>query len=343
MTAARRTSEALRTIAVATYDTVAAATAASIPAEIRIVWLNGYDAAGDAPVARYVRTGSEPAHAGGKFQSADGQWWAISGPDLYVEQFGLMGDGVTDDLASLLEAEECRAALSAVLHFGPKNYYLSNPNAVAMRRPRWRGSEANATLITCDGASSACFFFEGTGGYTAGFIENITFWAPASRTTGWCLYFDGDATYQADEFRGRNVKITGTGSWAIPLYMSGKDRTSPQGLRLVSWTDLFIGRDTSIGIYADNCVQLEIAGGGIYGGTTNDLTVTSTHGSLSSADSMITRFKVNGDVVFDKVTSGIFQGICGTITLTANCSNVHASGVCGTVTNSGTSNVVQFA
>lgn len=59
------------------YDTVAIATAATIPAVQNAIRTGGYAAVGDGGGALYARIASQPTH-NGKFQSADGAWWELS-------------------------------------------------------------------------------------------------------------------------------------------------------------------------------------------------------------------------------------------------------------------------
>ncbi|GJD58160.1 hypothetical protein [Methylobacterium dankookense] len=85
---------------VVSYPTRAAATAARIPSTVTAVNLDGYAAAGDGGAARYAAVATQPVHQG-KFQSADGRWWAIITRPLRPEMFGgFPGDG-QDDLAAI--------------------------------------------------------------------------------------------------------------------------------------------------------------------------------------------------------------------------------------------------
>lgn len=68
-------------------NSVTTAMAESFAPTVEWVRTAGYAAAGDGGEALYKRALSEPTHAG-KFQSADGAWWELSGEDLYVEVFG---------------------------------------------------------------------------------------------------------------------------------------------------------------------------------------------------------------------------------------------------------------
>src|SRR6201991_4339629 len=69
------------------FSTLATATAATIPASIDTVTTLGRNAAGDYGGASYIRIGASTA-AAWRFQSADGQWWAINNRIVTPEMFG---------------------------------------------------------------------------------------------------------------------------------------------------------------------------------------------------------------------------------------------------------------
>ena len=323
------------------YATKAAAEAATIDASIPAIVLLGYAAIRDAPPAMYVRQASEPSHPG-KLQSDDGAWWAITpalGGAIFPEQFGAKNDGETDDNTAIQNAEICRYALGCWLEFLPGNYYTHDMQ-ISFQRPRWRGSVSNGTILTLDGTISPSLWATGAGGYTDGLIENITLWAPSGRTSGVALYFDGSATYQPDEFKTINLKITGVGTWTVPLQHIGMDRTSPQGIRVVTHHNLFIGRDVTAGVYGSNMVQLQIIGGGIYGGTTNQLQL---EGDVSAGKNctlcFIQAFNVQGQLNVDDTTLSVFSGYFGSIVIGADGDDNCFMGVnSGATTNSGSGN-----
>ncbi|MET3815323.1 right-handed parallel beta-helix repeat-containing protein [Pantoea sp. UYEF8] len=84
----------------ALMETLNDAASSSINATVNYIITNGYRAAGDGGGATYIRVTSQPSHPG-KFQSADGAWWEITGTLLNPNQFGAAGDGVTDDAAAV--------------------------------------------------------------------------------------------------------------------------------------------------------------------------------------------------------------------------------------------------
>lgn len=85
--------------------TLQAARQMVIKSEFEAVRTTGYSTPGDGGGALYRRAWSAPTHAG-KFQSADGQWWGISEPSIFVEQFGAKGDGVADDYPAIQAAHD---------------------------------------------------------------------------------------------------------------------------------------------------------------------------------------------------------------------------------------------
>jgi hypothetical protein len=87
------------------YATRAAAIAATVPAAVQTIRVDGYAAAGDGGGAVYKRVGSNPAAPGASFQSVGGVWWlmAPTGPTS-VRAFGAVVDGTTDDTAAIQNA-----------------------------------------------------------------------------------------------------------------------------------------------------------------------------------------------------------------------------------------------
>jgi hypothetical protein len=79
------------------FNTRGLAAVASISGTVQFIQTAGFGVVGDGGAAIYVRTG---ASTPGGFQSADGAWWAITGPVLWAKQIGAACDGVTDDTAA---------------------------------------------------------------------------------------------------------------------------------------------------------------------------------------------------------------------------------------------------
>lgn len=104
------------------FDTVIDAEAATIAAGTVAVSVLGYYAAGDNGAAIYLPSAG-PA-ATGKFQSADGQWWKITGNVLSLRAFGARGDYPTHDDTAIINAAFVYAAANGVKLLGSGLSYL---------------------------------------------------------------------------------------------------------------------------------------------------------------------------------------------------------------------------
>lgn len=337
---------------IATFKTRADFLTRQLPVRIRGVMLLGFAAPGDAPPAFWVRMVSAPGspHPGQK-QTADGAWWQIS-PDtgnvIDVRWFGCKADAFTDDLAAFTEARDAAQALGYATILVPNPGMVlgttgSPMSSFTLRGCRLRGQDANRTVIYLPGSAGISFLMDAAGGVTGGGLSDIVLWAPTGKTTGQALRLDGDGTYQPDETAMTNLKITGSGGWDIPLYLSGVDRAtgSPPGLRKVSIVNCFIGRGTTLGVYADNVEELNTFGLGIYGGVVsagNNITVTSTNVATRSSVVNLMATNCQGTLLLDRAQLCQANGNFNAINATANSLRSTGAGFCSTITNSGTGN-----
>lgn len=113
-----------------TFDTLALAVAATIPAGVKGLRLYGYATAGDAPVADYVRVAAQPSHAGklqstdrflpnGSTDSTNGGWWEIRTSLLDSRMLGVHLSA-SDCLTAFQAFIDCASAIvaQAVVHSG---------------------------------------------------------------------------------------------------------------------------------------------------------------------------------------------------------------------------------
>jgi hypothetical protein len=338
-----------------TFSTRAAFLAARLPARIAAVILMGFAAAGDAPPATWKRLASAPGspHPGQK-QIADGSWWQLvpgPGNQLDAKWLGCKCDTVTDDLTALTEARDAAVAL------GYCDVLISNPgmtlgtSGAPMANWEFKGiaflaQDPNRTVIYLPGSgasTSPCFLMTGAGGATGGGMRRINLWAPTGRSTGQALRLDGDGTYQPDETALQDIKITGSGAWNIPLYFTGVDRAlgSPPGLRKVSMVNVFLGRGTAAGFYADNVEELNCFGLGVYGGAVaagNDIYITSTNGATRSSVVNLVATNCQGTLIIDRGQLVQTNGNFNAINATANSLRCVGLGFCASITNAGTGN-----
>jgi hypothetical protein len=76
-------------------DSISSVQSEYIATDVTFIVAYGYAAVGDGGGALYVRSPSEPTHAG-KVQSMDGSWWELRDDFPSLKQFGARDDGSTD-------------------------------------------------------------------------------------------------------------------------------------------------------------------------------------------------------------------------------------------------------
>lgn len=86
--------------AIYTFNTVALASAATIPTSVGVLRTNGYTVSGDGGGALYKVVATQPSHYG-KFQDAGGRWWELAERAVVPEMLGAVGDEVADDTTPL--------------------------------------------------------------------------------------------------------------------------------------------------------------------------------------------------------------------------------------------------
>lgn len=81
-------------------STLVKASGLAISGAITAVQTSGYTTAGDGGGAIYIRSATQPSHAG-KFQDALGQWWTLAQQRVSLRMFGAFGNGLADDTAAI--------------------------------------------------------------------------------------------------------------------------------------------------------------------------------------------------------------------------------------------------
>lgn len=180
---------------VAAFATKAAATAATIDPAVNVVQTLGYATAGDNGGAAYVRIGSSTA-AAWRFQSADGQWWALSNRVVTPEMFGASA-GFSDNGAAFT------AMATWLGSFAPNGVQINNaPGAQYSIWPNSGGSPPSLSFImdmtgvsgltwNFNGgcivtnntfASTSAFFMKASTGSTGFVINNGCYFQSAKQT-----------------------------------------------------------------------------------------------------------------------------------------------------------------
>ncbi len=106
-----------------TFSTLAEATAANIPSSTLIVTTLGRGVAGDNGGASYIRIAAS-SPAAWRFQSADGQWWALNNRSVTPEMFGCFnGTDCTAAFQSMSAWLNLGGVTSAIVTFAPGASY----------------------------------------------------------------------------------------------------------------------------------------------------------------------------------------------------------------------------
>lgn len=108
------------------FATVAAATAASIPAAQKYLRVAGYHVAGDGGAALYIRITTPGSPQPWQFQSADGGWWQLTETTIDPRMLGAKGDGTTDDGTALTNTLAAAAALAAAVRIAAPHVVGTN-------------------------------------------------------------------------------------------------------------------------------------------------------------------------------------------------------------------------
>jgi len=129
----------------------------------------GYATAGDNGGATYQKVATEPSHAG-KFQDIEGGWWGLEMAEYTPEMFGAVGDGVTDDTASMQAALNTLVTGSALVLRNGATYMVDN-----LTQPT---ASVNGVTIRANGIATIKANNAGNSKYLIGsnsYVNNLSF------------------------------------------------------------------------------------------------------------------------------------------------------------------------
>lgn len=196
-------------------------------------------------------------------------------------------DAVTDDTPSL-NSQVAGALLSSYkeIHFpAGQCVFLSAPSPIT----------GGVSLIG-HGKSSTVFMRKYSGNFLTIYgqgsrIENLTLYADAGTTGGIGIHMVSNENIGAGGNHVlRSLWITGSGIWAIPVFMDGSGKTvAPKGIRTVTAFDLSVFNATSWALECWDCVGFEWFGGGAYQGfgTTQAIVIGGPNAANSYVNAMI--------------------------------------------------------
>ncbi len=294
---------------VISFNTRADAVAATIPDDVKVVLLAGYDDVADAPTATYVRVQSEPNHMA-KFQSVGGKWWRLDpqGTSVDIRWFGAKPNVGFDNRTALVNAIECvtfsflgEDRLNVRSVFIPFGVWEVSGTSVMVRGVTILGTGPNTSNITFTDNNAIGFWFDGgvslplPAGTTdfwnyeisGGGIQSLAIWMKKLGTGLYGVLLQGDQYRQPDECVFEDLKITGGGTWLLPIYINGSQRIPdipppktdarwPVGVRKTTMRNVFLGSATAYGLSALSVQELVIEGLGIYGGTSQKMIINGT-------------------------------------------------------------------
>lgn len=217
------------------YDTVADATAASIPSGQNMVRTGGYGAVGDDGGALYKKVVSAPSHDG-KFQSADGAWWELSsGQDIFAEMFGA-SPSASDNTAAVQSAVTYMALQNGgVVNFGFGLFMFTGTTAV-------------------DASGKLGIVLRGKGGLSGGAATATMFKHTGAITTRW-LNFTGSASCAVEDiaFVASNASFTGN-------IVDFGGATSDTALARVERCSFFDNNKVCTGINLNKAIECTVRG-----------------------------------------------------------------------------------
>jgi len=133
------------------------------------------------------------------------------------------------------------------------------------------GVGSQASIVYYDAGSGVLFPFSGAGGYTGGGVKGLGILLEDGRptSTAGALRLDGDASFQPDQSTFEDLYVTAAGSsyWYDILVAFGSERTTPQGIRIVTMKNLQLFRGRNSGAQFYNCVGWTIENLGTFVGS----------------------------------------------------------------------------
>lgn len=201
------------------FETLAIASAATIPGGAQFLQLMGYYAKGDCETVTYKKSAGSGA-ATGRFQSADGAWWDMVPGEkgVNVRALGAHGTGV-DDTAILNAADVYATANSRALLF-PAGTYGVAATGITRHGCDWIGEDKATTTLSAlaQSFSADTGMVTGTsisGHLTTGLTFNIASAILAS-SVYWCLQF-----ITSDNWKVVDCAFTGIKAHVLAMAVNG--------------------------------------------------------------------------------------------------------------------------
>lgn len=322
--------------AVLVFDTIAAATAATIPATgTATIYIRGALTAGDVGAGFWTRSAGNPGHTA-FFNSADGAFWSpsLANASFPIEMFGGKCDsGVTNNTTAFNKVLSFINIVSTIkLTFAPCFYYgfTTQPNASTGIPLIMTGSGPNSTTLGRN-FNAALFNFTGTSG---NIIKDMQICSISPATTGNLLNFNATASAGSNENRLDNLTVADcTGSHDDSLSFDGSAKiTGAVGVRDNFLSNIFTKRVVLTDVVGFQWFGgLAINGSGVSFAVTStasfnpnsiDIALSTSSGvsTVGATDVRIMAQSFAGNSTFDVNSNFVWLiGRTNTITVTNNC------------------------
>jgi hypothetical protein len=279
------------------YDTVATATAATIPAANTMIFLRGNNAVGDAGAGWWVRNASLPAHTM-YFQSADGAYWvpSLNKSDVNFEQLGgRCGGSGFDNTAALNKYNSWITSVGQVrVNFQGCVYYFNTLPSTFTVAPNFNGTGSNGTALMRNVNGTPGIGFIDITGASGAIIQNLSIEASSGTSGGAGISFNATSSNGASGSFLSNVTIAGLGSnnFDIMITLDGRTKTTGAiGTRDHNWSNVILFGSNILAVNGLSVEGLTWSGGAVYsaGGTSAaSITLTGNNSGMASSSIMIT-------------------------------------------------------
>lgn len=325
--------------AVPVFDTVAAATAATIPASgTATIYIRGFSVAGDAGGGFWTRSVSMPVPTA-RFQSADGAWWspALANGVFPMEIFGGQCGGSGFDNTPALNKYNSFITTNGQLplRFQPCLYSFNTaPSAFNPVSPYFEGTGINGTVLNRNYSGTAGVGFIQISAASGTVIKDLEIAAAAGTTTGDALRFDASTSNGASGSFLNNVTIVGFGTdnFDSMITVDGHLKTAGAiGSRDHNWVALTLFGSKVASLNALSIEGLTWNGGGIYpaGGSSTAPVILNGLTAPMASTSININLAAGGDVQLDQCVRCILRAPAWSNVF--NTTNTNLSGVGGNV------------
>lgn len=321
------------------FDTVAAATAATISATgTATIYIRGFSVAGDAGGGFWTRSASMPVPTA-RFQSVDGAWWSpsLANGVFPFEMFGGSCGGSGFDNTPAMDKYNSFINTNGQqrLRLQPCSYFHNTqPASFNPVAPYIEGTGANGTVLMRNYNGTAGVGFLTMTGASGTVIQNLEVGGNTGTNTGDAIRFNATSSNGASGSYLQNVTIAGFGTdnFQNMVTIDGHLKvTGAIGSRENTWSNVTIFGSATSAINALSAEGFTLHGGGIFpaGGTSAAPIILSGLTTPMASSNVNINVSIGNDIQLDFCTDCILRA--GAWSNVFNTTNTILSGVAGNV------------